>query len=110
MPFSSLFKLYQLLKFMSVYTALGEALQALLAGGFVGSAGTDLYSSWKADKVNRSYTPFAERLISAIAAGLYFDIELIVRTFRFLVWIGAMSVVTVVNLTKWICGLVRYQK
>ena len=91
---------------MSIYTALGEALQALLAGGFVGSAATDLYSSWKTDKANRCCTPFIERIISAVAAGIYFDVELIVRAFRFLVWIGAVSVVTVVNLTKWIGGLV----
>ena len=56
---------------MSIYTALGEALQALLAGGFVGSAASyDLYSSWKTDKANRCCTPFIERIISAVAADL----------------------------------------
>lgn len=92
---------------MSVYTELGKALGSLLVGGFVGSASNDFYQSYKADCVNNHHTPLLEKIIGAIASGIYFNVEMIVSLFRFLVWIGAISLVSVVNLTKYIFSFVQ---
>ena len=92
---------------MSAYVELGKALGSLLVGGFVGSASNDFYQSYKADCDNHHYTPILDRIIGAIASGIYFNVEMIVSLFRFLVWSGAISLVSVVNLTKYLVSFVQ---
>ena len=86
----------------AVFNALTEALKVAAAAGFVGASSYDLYKSSKVDKDNGSHTPLLDRLMDAIFTGLHFDAVMIVRAFRFLVWLGAISVGTVVNVTKWL--------
>ena len=68
---------------MSAYVELGKALGSLLVGGFVGSASNDFYQSYRADCDNNHHTPILDRII------------------------GAISLVSVVNLTKYLVSFVQ---
>ena len=92
---------------MSAYVELGNALCSLLVGGFVGSASNDFYQSYKANCANHHYTQILDRIIGAIASGVYFNVEMIVSIFRFFVWIGTISLISVVNFTKYIVSFVQ---